>query len=1031
MQADTEALRFGVLGPLEVTRGGPLPLRGPLQRRLLAALLARAGRPVPVEDLTEAMWDARPPRDARNAFLVCLHRLRRALGEPERIALGPSGYRIDVSESDFDAAVFAARTAAARRDRAAGRLDTAADEYAAAERLWRGDAYEGLADTGPLRDAAARLGEDRLLARQEHLETRLDLGDHDAAAAELADLARAHPYRERLAALRMLALHRAGRRAESLHVYREARAALADGLGIDPGPLLQRLHEAVLRDDDRLGGLAAATLDGTWTPMARNRTEPRAAARTVPRELPAEAAGFTGRAAELRDLDAARTGSDADGIPPAPLIALTGMAGVGKTATAVHWARRIAADYPDGQLYLNLRGRTALPPLAPAEALAALLRSLGRTGDQVPADPDEAAARLRTATAGRRLLVLLDDAESAAQIAPLLPAGPGSLVIATSRDRLDDLAPHGAHRLRLAPLAPADATALLKALMRLPRAADRPDLADLARAAGYLPLALRLAAANPDRPGAPAEGVAAVFDRSYRALPEDARRILRLLAPVPVRSLSTEAAGVLAGLDPTAADTAAERLVHAHMANRDPRGRLVLHDLIRDHARGLADPAERAAALDRLHHWYLDRADAACRTRHPGYARLPGPARTAPDTPEQAARWLDGERDELVAVARTASGETAWRLADILRGHAWAELGAADFLALGQAALHHADGSLPGEAAAELCMSTAYVKSRDFTDAARHAERAADRARRLGWDFGEASARHNLALATWNLGRPRTARDHGEAALAMNRAAGRTRAASVNLGALAVIAADLGEPRTGHRLLTEALALAETAGDTALAASHLRGLAAVSIALGDVPAAARALDRVTAIEVGAGERELGASTAAFLADLCAAQGRHEDALAYADMVVRQADLRGDRASKAIGLAAAAAALNGAGRHEEAVAAAAQVLGLVRGELASTRIRALVERSAARIALGAADAAEADAAQLLALAEDGGYRTAEAMARNLTAEVRLLRGDADGARALAESARDAHRAAGHRAGEEWSLRVLGAAVSTAR
>ncbi|MEU6245981.1 BTAD domain-containing putative transcriptional regulator [Glycomyces sp. NPDC047010] len=1025
MQADTEALRFGVLGPLEVTRGGPLPLRGPLQRRLLAALLTGEGRPVPVEALTEAMWDARPPRDARNAFLVCLHRLRRTLGEPERIALGPGGYRIGVSAADFDAAAFAARTAAARRERAAGRLEAAADRYADAAALWRGDPYAGLADTGPLRDAADRLDEDRLLARQEHLEIRLDLGDHEAAA-ELADLARAHPFRERLTALRMLALHRAGRRAESLQVYREARAALGDGLGIDPGPPLQRLHEAVLRDDDRLGGLAAASVDGTWTPMARKRTEPR----TVPRELPAEAAGFTGRAAELRDLDAARTGSDADGIPPAPLIVITGMGGVGKTATAVHWARRIAADYPDGQLHLNLRGRTALPPLTPAEAVAALLRSLGHAGDQVPADPDEAAARLRTATAGRRLLVLLDDAESAAQIIPLLPAGPGSLTVATSRDRLSDLAPHGAHRLDLAPLAPADATALLKALMRIPRTEDRPDLADLARAAGYLPLALRLAAADPGRPGALAEGVAAVFDRSYRALPEDARRVLRLLAPVPVRSLSTAAAGVLAGLDPAAADLAVERLVHAHMANRDARGRLVLHDLIRDHASGLADPTERAAALDRLHHWYLDRADAACRTRHPGYARLPGPARTAPDTPEQAARWLDDERDELVAVARTATGETAWRLADILRGHAWTALATADFLALGQAALHHADGSLPGEAAAELCMSTAYVKSRDFTDAARHAERAADRAHRLGWDFGEASARHNLALATWNLGRPGTARRHGEAALAMNRAAGRTRAASVNLGALAVIAGDLGEPRTEHRLLTEALALAETADDTALAASHLRGLAAVSIALGDVPAAARALDRVTALEVGAGERELGASTAAFLADLCAAQGRHGDALAYADMVVRQADLRGDRASKAIGLAAAAAALNGAGRHEEAVAAAAQVLGLVHGELASTRIRALVERSAARIAVGAADAAEADAAQLLALAADGGYRTAEAMARNLTAEVKLLRGDAEGARVLAGSALTAHRAAGHRVGEEWSLRVLGAAVSAA-
>lgn len=1022
---DTGALRFGVLGPLEASRGGePLLLRATLQRRLLAALLAGSG-PVSADALTDAIWDAGPPRDARNALLVALHRLRRAIGEPERITHGPTGYRIHVTADDFDAAAFAAETAAARRERAAGRLEPAADAYTRAAALWRGDAYADVADTGLVRTEADRLGEDRLLAAQELHEVHLDLGLHDRAAAGLEALARAHPFRERLAALRMLALHRAGRRAESLQVYRETRAALGGELGIDPGPLLQRLHEAVLRDDERLDVVAAGTLDGPWTPNARKRID---TARPVPRELPPEAPGFTGREAELRDLESARLG--ADGAPPAPLVVLSGMAGVGKTATAVHWARRIAADYPDGQLFLNLRGHTALPALEPAAALAALLRSLGLTGDQIPADPDRAAARLRTATADKRLLFLLDDAATADQIAPLLPGGPGSLVIATSRNRLGDLL--GARRFDLAPLTPGEAAGLLRSLLRLPRTADRPDLADLARSAGYLPLALRLAAASTaDAPRA--DGVEAVFDASYRALDPDAQRLLRLLGAVPARSLAVEAASAVAGASTAETERAAERLAHAHMANRDARGRLVLHDLIRDYADDLATDTERADARARLDDWYLDRADAACRLRHPGYARLPGSARGA-DAPPDAARWLDEEREHLLAVARHAAehgrGETAWRLADILRGHAWSDLAAADFLALGQAALHGARGSAEGEAAAELCMSTAYLKSRDFADAGRHAARAADRCRRIDWDAGEASAHHNAALVAWNLGRPRDARRRGEAALAMNRAAGRTRAASVNLGTLGVVAADLGDLRGGHRLLTEALSLAESAGDTALRASHLRGLAAAAIGLGDLDEAERHLAAVTAIEVDAGERELGASTAAFLSDLHCAQGRYGEALAYADMVVRQADLRGDRASKAIGLAASAAALNGAGRHEEAVAAAAQVLGLARGELTTTRIRALAERAAGRLALGEPDAAEADAAQLLAL-EDQGYPLAAAAARDLTAEILLGRGETRAARDLAARALDAHRAAGHRAGEERSLRLLGAAVSAAR
>ncbi|SDE15739.1 AfsR/SARP family transcriptional regulator [Glycomyces harbinensis] len=1045
MQARAGTLQFRVLGPIEVTLDGqPLLLRAPLQRKLLAALLAGAGQAVPVDALTDALWADLPPDQARKALLVCLHRLRRALLDPQRITLEPAGYRLGVTPDDLDAAAFGELTAAARRERCAGRFEKSTVIYAQAVRLWRGPAYADMSDIDLIAAEADRLNEERLLARQELLQIQLDQGLHASVIGDLEALAREHPFREQLIALRMLALHRSGRQAEALQVYRESRKILSEELGIDPGRLLQRVHEAVLHNDERLASVATESLDGTWVPLAEPRIE---AAAVTPRELPADVIGFTGRDSELRELESARLGQEEEGIPASPVVVISGMAGVGKTASAVHWAHRIADDYPDGQLYLSLRGYSALPALQPIEALTAMLRSLGLDSDQVPGETDEAAARLRTETAGKRMLILLDNAETAGQVLPLLPGGPRSLVIVTSRHRLGDLiARHGAFLLDLEPLTPDEATRLLKSLLRIPRSSDRPELGELARSSGYLPLALRIAAAN--RAGGhlvvpvgdgPHAALKATFDGSYQSLPDDARHLLRLLGIVPVRSLAVEAATVLADLSASATERAVEQLAHAHMVNRDGRGRLYLHDLIRDYANDLVeaeDPA-RVDALGRLFDWYLDTADAACDIRYPRYARLSTRDRSgAPPSigdEAQAVQWLDDERENLVAVARYAGengfGSVAWGLADTLRAHGWMEMSAADFLALGRSALNGAlaEASLPGEAVAELCMSTAYIKARDFTDVVRHAERAIERTHLVGWDAGLASAHHDLTLACWNLGRLRTAIEHGEMALAMNRALGRTRAVSVNLGALAVVHGDMGSLRIEARLLAEALELAEGTDDAALQASHLRRLASVSIRQGSVEAAEAYLDRVMKIDMNAGERELSSDTAEYLSQLHTAKGNHDDALVYADMVVGQADLRGDRMSKAIGLTAVAVALNRLERHEGAVAAAAQALRVMNDELTGVRINALIERAIGRIGLDEVDAAEADARSLLGLAREYGYRTSEGTALNLLAEVRLRRGAAGEARELAGQALDRHRTSGHRTGESWSLWVLGSAA----
>jgi DNA-binding SARP family transcriptional activator len=486
VQTDAGGPRFNVLGPVEVSLAGrPVLARPSTQRTLAAALLAGGGRPVPVEALAAGIWEGLPPENARKALIVSVHRLRRALGDSKRITLGPAGYRLGVSAGDCDAAAFGELAAEARRERDAGRLERAAERYTRCLRLWRGAAFADVPSLELIADGAARLDKDRSRASQEHAEVLIDLGMHGPAIDGLEALTRSDPFHERWTALRMLALYRAGRQVEALRVYSETREALREELGLDPGRLLQSVHEAVLRRDERLETVSTTRLDEAWGGPARPRLGVSAPSTAAPRELPAEATGFTGRDEELRELETARLGDADRGVPPSPVVVLSGMAGVGKTATAVHWARAVAEQYPDGQLFLNLRGHSALSPLRPIEALTAMLRSLGLDGDRIPSDPERAAARLRTETAEKRLLVLLDNAASAEQVSPLLPGGRDSLVIVTSRDRLAELlARHGGFRLDLAPLTPEESVRLLRAVLRPPRLPDRPELDELARRSG-------------------------------------------------------------------------------------------------------------------------------------------------------------------------------------------------------------------------------------------------------------------------------------------------------------------------------------------------------------------------------------------------------------------------------------------------------------------------------------------------------------------------------------------------------------------
>ncbi|AXB41729.1 AfsR/SARP family transcriptional regulator [Amycolatopsis albispora] len=462
-------MEFRVLGPVEVRLGGRTEvLSGRLRRTLLGILLARRGRPVPVDVLIDALWGERPDPRAPKKLQLHIHRLRAVLDEPERLSFGPAGYRLRVRPGEVDAdrfeALARAGIAVARRE-----PQRAVESLRAALVLWYGTAF-GDADVPVLADWARRLTDLRLTAIEALYQAELDCGLHEAVIGELTGLARAHPLRERLHELLVTALHRAGRRAEALEAYRHARQVFQAELGLEPGPVLRDLQRRVL-------------------------IEPAPVARAVPAQLPAGIGAVTGRHAELGELD----GLLAEDAPSA-LSVVTGTPGVGKTALAVCWAQRVRDRFPDGQLYVDLRGYED-KPVAPTDALAGFLRALGVDRSAIPDDLDERAAAFRTLVDRRRMLVLLDNAGTAEQVRPLLPGGPACRTLVTSRDALAGLVVrYGAHRIRLGALSGPDAAGLLREL--LGEHAEAVGTTDLAELCAGLPLALRVMAelVRPDSP---------------------------------------------------------------------------------------------------------------------------------------------------------------------------------------------------------------------------------------------------------------------------------------------------------------------------------------------------------------------------------------------------------------------------------------------------------------------------------------------------------------------------------------------------
>ncbi|MFJ9423197.1 AfsR/SARP family transcriptional regulator [Streptomyces sp. NPDC101249] len=826
--ANADPVRLAVLGPVRAWRGAQeLDLGSPQQRVVLSALLLRLGRPVTVGELIDAVWGDDPPHAAVAVLRTYVSRLRKVL-EPDRgggsaqlIVSAADGYLADLPEEALDLTVFAQRVAEAKRLRADGRLPAAADLLHAALADWAGTPLAGL--PGPLAEAErARLTEVRLNALESRLDLDLRLGRHHDVVAELAALTTDHPLRERPCRLLMLALYRSGRQAEALAVYRRARSTLVRELGVEPGAELRGLQDRILAADPSLD-LAPAPGDEPPAP-ASAAPEGRFAR---PAQLPADLATFTGRTPELDQLRAQLPG---EGVRPATVVinAIAGMAGVGKTALAVHWAHEIAHRFPDGQLYVNLRGFDPTgATVPPEEAVRVFLDALGVPAQRLPSGLDAQAGMYRSLLADRRVLVLLDNARDTAQVRPLLPGSPGCMAIVTSRNWLTGLvANDGAHPLTLKPLIAAEAHGFLERRLGEARLAAEPQAAEeIIERCARLPLALAIvaarAAAHPDFPLSAVAGelseshdsldafaggdlstdVRAIFSWSHHALSAPAARLFRLLGLHSGPHISASAAAALAGLPSRETRALLGELTHAHLLMEYLPGRYALHDLLRVYAaeRVAEDESEseRHLAVDRLLFWYVHTAAATYPFLTPNRRQVPLPALPQDcrpltfDTYDQALEWCDGERANLVAAVHhaVAAGRPglAWRLTAVLWGFFYLRTHVHEWLGCARAGLAgaRAAGDVPGQAWALGDVSAALAMVHRYEEAIGPLRESMDLHRRLRDMAGRAHALGNLGNLYLQTGALRKSIEYSRRGLVVDRYVGSSWGegiALVNLG---------------------------------------------------------------------------------------------------------------------------------------------------------------------------------------------------------------------------------------------------------
>ncbi|MCP2328405.1 DNA-binding SARP family transcriptional activator/tetratricopeptide (TPR) repeat protein [Hamadaea flava] len=889
----TGGLRIGVLGPLTVSADGqPIVVSAGRLRTTLAVLALSAGRPVPPDQLADAVWGERLPSHPRRALTVYLTRLRKLLGS-DAIRTEPWGYVLAITPGDVDALEFTGLL-----DGAAADADAEQDRLRRALALWRGEPFQDLPSTWQLQVEATRLAERRWTAVERRL--GLDLATRPAAEliAELTELTTRHPVREGLWAHLMTALYRSGRQADALAAYQRLYRALADELGVQPGPEVQAVHRRIL--------------SGELAPEESVRP-----AAPTPRQLPAGAGSFTGRADALAQMTDIATDPGPDPI----VLAIAGPAGVGKTALALHWAHRAADRFGDGQLYADLRGfDPANPPITPGDVLSGFLSALGVSAARIPADPQAQAALYRSRLAGRRMLVVLDNARDADQVRPLLPGTPGCAVVVTSRNELTGLIAYdGAQLLTLDVLAPDEAYRLLARRLGRARAEAEPEaVTEIIDRCGRLPLALGIVAARAAaRPSFPVAALAAelaqsprrldalaggdlvtdlraVFACSYRTLSSAAARMFRLLGLHPGPDVSIAAAASVAAVTVAQARASLAEVARLHLLTEHTPGRYAFHDLLRAYAMELVEAeaaTEREPATRRMFDHYLHSSLTAAyqvnpHRAHPPMMEADVAAGVTPESPGEAAlAWLATERQVLKATltAAVATGLDrhavllAWALGGFLprsgrRGEqaetrlvalraverlgdrrelAWAHRGLARahreldrlddaFEHLCQALALFIDlGDRAGEAHTQLSLGQIYEMRGDLEAARAQATRSLPVFREVGDTNGEALALNALGWCQAHLGDPQAGLASCEEALTLQQKTGDRYGESGTWDSLSVIHDLTGDTEQAIDCCRRALALHRESGDRYLEGQALIRLGNDQRTLGEVDGAAR------------------------------------------------------------------------------------------------------------------------------------------------------------------------------------------------
>ncbi|MBQ0852320.1 tetratricopeptide repeat protein [Streptomyces sp. BH-SS-21] len=786
-------LQVRLLGSVELALPGRTIDVGPPQRRaVFAALAVDTGRPVSADVVIKRVWGTGPPEGARRSLYSHIARLRQICertadvpGERLRLLRRSGGYLLEADREQVDVHRFRHLVHRAR----AARLPDAskASLLSEARALWLGEPLGGLGGPWAERTREAWRRE-QVDATVEWARVQARLGEPAAAIGPLSTLLGEQPLVEPLAEALMRALHAAGRGAEALKCYASVRRRLSEELGTDPGAALQDVHQLILRGQ-------ALDPSPPVKPAPSPPTGPRRG--VVPAQLPVGTRGFTGRREELSRLDTFLGPERVSA--PVVISAVSGTAGVGKTTLAVHWGHRVRGHFPDGQLYVNLRGFDPSGSLRdPAEVLRGFLDAFDVAPTRIPVGLEAQAALYRSLLADRRVLVVLDNARDAEQVRPLLPGAPGCLALITSRNRLTSLAAaESAHLLTLDVLTPAEARSLLIDRLGVSRTATEPAaVADIASRCAGLPLALAVvaarAAAQPNLPlaalagelgdatgrldaldgGDPASRVRTVFSRSYDALGPAAARLFRLLGLHPGPDVTAPAAASLAGETPARARALLAELTRTHLLAETVPGRYSFHDLLRAYAGELAhaEDEDRRHATHRMLDHYLHTALEAQRLLGPPADRiLPSPAQPRV-TPERLAdraaamAWFTAEHPVLLAAVHLA-------LAVGFDAHVW-QLAAA--------------------------LATFHQRRVLWSEWTTTHTTALYAARRLADPAALACARRNLGNAASSLGRQAEARVHLEHAVQLYRDLG-------DLGGEAHTRLALGRVATRRGLHTEAL----------------------------------------------------------------------------------------------------------------------------------------------------------------------------------------------------------------------------------